>query len=495
MAKLIQDYFSESASKFSDKIAVNWKDHSLTFSELESRSNQLAFALKGLGVKRGDRVAFCLQRSTRPIMAILGILKVDAAYVPLNPKAPEARVEQVIVDAQPAVVICERATRALVKSGKIFDLDEKEEMLADMPASPAKCKNTGTDLAYILYTSGSTGVPKGVMITHDNIINATDWAVEEFGITDKDRMSQHPPLHFDLSTFDLYCAFKAGATLYLVPEDLSLFPGQLLKFIEENKLTIWDSVPSVFVYLWNSGLVKSDRLPSVRKFFFNGEGFPARFLAEWMKTFPKKEFINMYGPTETTVQCTFHRIPAPPTDLTKFVPIGKAQRGVEVFDVDGELYVAGKGVGKGYWNNPEKTASSFVSDPRPGKSGVVYKTGDSVRLLPDGNYEFIGRKDFQVKIMGNRIELGDVESALLALPYVEDAAAVAIDVEKTNGHELIGFVKLKEGKAEAVIKEDLAKLIPPYMIPTKIVVRPLLPRTGTGKVDRNQLKSDYGDQK
>ncbi|MDO8467202.1 MAG: amino acid adenylation domain-containing protein [bacterium] len=492
MVKLIQEYFSASAEKFPDKIAVNWKDQNITFAELESRSNQLAFALKGLGVKRGDRIAFCLQKSPKAIQVILGILKVDAAYVPLNPRAPEARIAQMINDAQPSVVICERATKALVKSGKVFDLDEKAEMLADMPVSAMHCKNTSVDLAYILYTSGSTGIPKGVMITHGNIINATDWAVEEFGISEKDRMSQHPPLHFDLSTFDLYCAFKAGATLYLVPEELSLFPGQLLKFIEESKLTIWNSVPSVLVYLWNSGLIKEDRLSLVRKFFFNGEGFPTRFLAEWMKTFPKKEFVNMYGPTETTVQCTFYRIPEAPTDLTKLVPIGKACRNVEVFLVDGELCVAGDGVGLGYWNNPEKTAVSFVDITGKGR---VYKTGDSGRLLPDGNYEFIGRKDFQVKIMGNRIELGDVEAALLALPYIEDAAAVAIDASATGGQELIGFVKLKEAKEELMIKIDLAKLIPQYMVPAKIVVRPLLPRTSTGKVDRNALKSDYGDKK
>jgi non-ribosomal peptide synthetase component F len=329
------------------------------------------------------------------------------------------------------------------------------------------------------------------MITHNNIINATEWAVDEFKIDHNDRMSQHPPLHFDLSTFDLYCAFKAGATLFLVPEEYSLFPGQLMKFIEENQLTTWNSVPSVMVYLSNAGVVKEDRISSVKKIFFNGEGFPTRFLAEWMRTFPDKEFVNMYGPTETTVQCTFYRIPEPPKDLTKLVPIGKAQAGVEVFDVDGELYVAGAGVGKGYWNNREKTAAAFVRDPRQGKSGTVYKTGDLVRLREDGNYEFIGRKDFQVKVMGNRIELGDVESALLTLPYVEEAAAIAMPVSETGGQEIFGFVKLKDGKEESVIKADLSKLVPSYMIPAKIMVRMAMPRTSTGKVDRNQLKDEY----
>ncbi len=491
MAKLIQEYFSESAAKYPDHPAVVFRDKPITYGELETKSNQLAMALKGLGVKRGDRVAFCLHKSPKSFTAILGILKVDAAYVPLNAKAPTARIKQMIKDAAPAVVICEKATRPLLAGVKIFDLDEKEESLSDLPASGQRYKNTGDDLAYILYTSGSTGIPKGAMITHNNIINATEWAVDEFHITRQDRVSQHPPLHFDLSTFDLYCAFKAGATLYLVPEELSLFPGQLMKFIEENKLTIWNSVPSVMVYLSNAGVVKPDRMPSVQKIFFNGEGFPTRFLAEWMTMFPKKEFVNMYGPTETTVQCSFYRVPAPPTDLIRLVPIGKACRNVEIFDIDGELCVAGAGVGRGYWNNPEKTAAVFIADPRPGKSGIVYKTGDLARPREDGNYEFIGRKDFQVKVMGNRIELGDVEAALLALPYIEDAAAIAIEVMETSGQEILGFVKLKEPQNEKKIKEDLAKLIPAYMIPANIVVQDFLPRTSTGKIDRNKLKDGY----
>ncbi|TSC82982.1 MAG: amino acid adenylation protein [Parcubacteria group bacterium Gr01-1014_19] len=491
MIKLVQEYFSESARKYPDHPAVVFGERRPTFSELEKSSNQFARFLRDKGVRKGDRVAFCLSKSVEAIESILGILKADAVYVPLNAKAPKARMSQIIEDARPALVICDMDTSKLVGEVKIFNIQTDRSSILGFEDRAVDYQNAGSDPAYILYTSGSTGVPKGVMITHDNIINATDWAVDEFGISHGDRLSQHPPLYFDLSTFDLYCAFSAGATLFLVPESLSIFPGQLMRFIEENELTIWDSVPSVMVYLSNADVVKAGRMPSVRKIFFNGEGFPARFLAEWMKTFPEKEFINMYGPTETTVQCTFYRIPEPPQDLTKLVPIGKACRGVEVFDVEGELYVAGKGVGKGYWNNSEKTKASFVPDARPGKSGLVYKTGDLVSLREDGNYEFIGRKDFQVKIMGNRIELGDVEAALLALPCVAEAAVIAVAVNETDGSEMVGFVKLKEAREESLIKADLANLIPSYMIPAKIVVQDFLPRTSTGKVDRNKLKDGY----
>mgnify|MGYP001576008479 CR=1 FL=1 len=504
MVELAQQYFSESALKFPGKIAVDFKDSKITFADLDKSSNQLARALKSTGVKKGDRVCFCLPKSIDSIKSILAILKADAAYVPLDAKAPRARLEQVAADAQPAVIICNGQTLELVGDfGRVFNLDAERSRIDSESDGGLVYENDSSNLAYILYTSGSTGKPKGVMITHANIINATEWAVEELGITSEDKMSQHPPLHFDLSTFDLYCAFKSGATLYLVPEELSLFPGQLVRLIEEKKLTIWDSVPSVMVYMSTAGLVKSGRMSTVKKIFFNGEGFPTKFLAEWMRAFPDKEFVNMYGPTETTVQCTFYRIPPePPKDLTKLVPIGRACRGVEVFAVkengtiakageEGELYVGGLGVGKGYWNNPEKTKTAFLDFPGQGR---VYKTGDLVRLRPDGDYEFIGRRDFQVKVRGHRIELGDVEAALYSLPYVKEAGVIVVAAPETNGTELVAGVGLKELNTEGNIKNDLSKIIPPYMVPRRIIISDSMPRTSTGKIDRVSLKNKYESQ-
>ena len=497
MVKLIQEYFTNSTQKFPHKVAVNFKEEKITFRDFDSDSNKLARTLKSVGVKRGDRVCFCLPKSIDSIRSILAILKADGIYVPLDATAPRARLEQMVADAQPLVIICNSQTLELVGDyGRVFNLDAERSRVSSVSNDSLVYENDSADLAYILYTSGSTGQPKGVMITHANIINATDWAVKELGITSEDSMSQHPPLHFDLSTFDLYCAFKSGATLCLIPDELSLFPGQLLKFIEENKLTIWNSVPSVMVYSSLAGLVKPDRLPTIKKIFFNGESFPTKFLVEWLRAFPEKMFVNMYGPTEATVQCTYYIIKNIPTDLTKLVPIGKPCRNVEVFAVKengeravigeaGELYVGGLGVGRGYWNNPKKTAASFLDFPGKGR---VYKTGDLVRLLPDGNYEFIGRKDFQVKVMGHRIELGDIESALYSLPYIKEAGVITIPVQDTGGIEVIGFVSLREPKEERKIKLDLGQLLPVYAIPQKIKIIELLPRTGTGKIDRVSLK-------
>jgi len=487
MVKLVQQYFSQSAKKFPEKVAVNFGNQNITFSKLEKISNRLARALKKSGVKRGDRVCFCLGKSINSIAAVLGILKADAVYVPLNPSFPKSRLKDVVKDAEPRLIIYDKETAGLVKGLKgVFNLDKEEKSILGQEDGAIKYKNKGSDLAYILYTSGSTGKPKGVMITHDNIINATEWAVQKLGITARDRMSQHPPLYFDLSTFDLYCAFKSGAELFLVKKELSLFPGQLMKFIEQKKLTVWNSVPSVIVLMAAAGLVKPGRLKSLKKIFFNGEAFPTKYLIEWMKCYPQKTFINMYGPTEATVQSTYYVIPKVPKDPTRLVPIGKACRNVEVFLVDGELYIAGRGVGKGYWGDKKKTKAAFVSWPGKGR---VYKTGDLARRLADGNYEFIGRKDFQVKVMGNRIELGDIESALYSLSYIKEAGAVALGDEKTGGAKLAAFVALKKKKSSAQIKDDLAKLLPGYMIPQSIEVFKSLPKTGTGKIDRTKLKT------
>ena len=502
MVTLVQEYITESAKKFPHKTAVQCSNESVNFAELEEQSNRLARFLQRKGVSRGDRVCFCLHKSISAIVSMVSIVKADAIYVPLNTQAPAARLRQMVQDASPRLIICDNRTRAVAEGmGEVLNIDDTAASIAAESEAPLVYKNNGDDIAYILYTSGSTGTPKGVMIRHSNIINATDWAVEELGITEHDRMSQHPPLYFDLSTFDLYCAFKAGATLCLVPEHASLFPGTLLKFMEDAGLTIWNSVPSVMVQMVLAGIITSDRLPKLRKIFFNGEAFPTKFLAEWMNVYPDKTFVNMYGPTETTVQCAFYPVAEIPREITKGIPIGSACRNVELVAVRedgrvagagevGELYVGGLGVGAGYWNNPEKTAALFVRHPLDASKGIMYRTGDLVILREDGNYDFIGRKDNQIKIRGNRIELGDVDAALYALPYIKEAAAIAVPDLQTGGSKLVAFVDVQNADMHYPIKDDLLAAIPRYMVPDEIRIC-VLPKTSTGKIDRVRLKHEY----
>ncbi len=519
MIHLVQQYFSESTKKNPKKIAVDFQNQKITYKDLDIYTNQLARALKKEGIKRGDRVSFCLFKSINSIKAILGILKADAIYVPLDPFSPQERMKKIIDDAVSSALICDEHTlsavkkiqKAVKKKIKIFVLSNRrkaaggcvfEDEILKAEKTALSYKNTDRDLAYIFYTSGSTGLPKGVMISHLNLISATEWAVEEFNITSDDILSSHPPFHFDLSTFDIYCAFKSGATLCVVPEKLSLFPGSLLKYIEEKKMTIWSSVPSLLCYVVKAGILNKHRIPSVKKIFFNGEVFPPKFLSRWMKTFPKKEFINMYGPTEATVQCAFYRIKGPLKDLTKPAPIGRASGNSEIFAVTeegkpvlpgqtGELYIGGSGLSLGYWNDEQKTEKSFVRNPFDNIfSGKVYKTGDLVFLRKDGNYEFLGRKDHQIKYMGYRIELGEIEWALQSLKYVDEAVALAFG-EQGDDVKIVSFLVLNKKTGEAKIKADLKKIIPPYMIPRRFEILSALPKTSTGKINRVVLKHDY----
>ncbi|PIR56357.1 MAG: D-alanine--poly(phosphoribitol) ligase [Parcubacteria group bacterium CG10_big_fil_rev_8_21_14_0_10_46_32] len=507
MAHLVQQYIDRNARQNPKKTAVVFNDESITYKDLEEYTNQLGRVLKKAGVGKGDRVCFCLYKSINSIKAIFGILKADASYVPLDAFSPAARLKKITQDAEPKVLVCDTDTMALVKSiipvsVTVVCLGKKrvdDSILAEKKISPS-CTNTPEDVAYIFYTSGSTGTPKGVMITHRNLNGCADWAVREFGITKKDTLSSHPPFHFDLSTFDIYACFKAGATLVIVPEKFSVFPGALLDYIEHHSMTIWNSVPSLLSYVARSGVLTKDRIPLVKKIFFNGEVFSPKYLAQWMTMYPKKEFVNMYGPTEATVQCSFYRIKRVPKNLKKPVPIGKSCSNAKIFAVTvdgkiarpgqrGELYIGGSGVGRGYWRNREKTKESFVQNPFAAPKGIVYKTGDFVLYNKNKEYEFLGRIDHQVKHMGYRIELGEVESALLSISYIKEAIVVAY--EKETGNELAAFVVTSGKRSAASIIADLRTIVPAYMVPGKVLMLPSLPKTSTGKTDRVTLKEQY----
>lgn len=516
MLYLAQQYFTESAKKNPKKTAVVFENQKISYRDLDIYSNQLANILEELEVQKGDRVCFCLYKSLNSIKSIMGILKADAVYVPLDAYSPVIRMKRIIKDVKPKVLICDERTYSIAKklkkdNMKIVILSKRKNIFSKdcvfendiLKASKSEPEylNIDTDLSYIFYTSGSTGVPKGVMITHLNLINATEWAVEEFDIKRRDILSSHPPFHFDLSTFDIYCAFKAGATLCLVPEKLSLFPGALLDYIEKQKMTIWNSVPSLLVYIQRMKVLNKQRLSKVKKIFFNGEVFPTRSLVQWMKIFPQKEFVNMYGPTEATVQCTFYRIKKIPKNFTKPVPIGKACGNTKVFAITnkgtlvkagerGELYVRGSGVSPGYWQDTKKTKESFIVNPfNQNYQEKVYKTGDLVYLRPDGNYEFLGRKDYQIKIRGHRVELGEIESALYSLQYISEAVVTAN--HNIQDIKIIAFLVFTKQAAEKQIRNDLKRILPSYMIPTQFIFKSSLTKTSAGKIDRLLLKKEY----
>lgn len=374
-------------------------------------------------------------------------------------------------------------------------------LLAEFPANNSpQVTLTETDLAYILYTSGSTGRPKGVMLSHQNALTFVEWCAETFHVTSEDKLSNHAPLHFDLSVFDVYNTIEAGATVYLVTEDIALFPTTLANFIESKGITVWYSVPSALVLLLLHANLQREKLARLRTILFAGEVFPMKYLRQLVELLPGVDFYNLYGPTETNV-CTYYKVEPSRLDSMDKLPIGIACENTEVFAVNdqdqivtavgetGELYVRGPAVTYGYWADSEKTAKMVVPNRfQKNFQENMYRTGDLVSLAEDGNYYFLGRRDSMIKSRGYRIELGEIESALLSHPGVKEAAAIAIP-DDIVGNRIKAVVSTHESQTlkPAELQSHCAVKIPKYMIPEIIDFMDDLPKTSTGKIDRVRL--------
>ena len=521
---LVQEYLDISSKKYSKKTAAVCKDLSVTFGELVIASNQLANCLISYGLRRQDRVVFCLERSINSIFAIAGILKADSIYVPIDAKSPLKRLGKIITDCQPSFIICDSLTiknilqvvsnikitpKIIVMGANNDQLDIRTKGLIDQDLiercdkSNLKYRNIDTDIAYILYTSGSTGDPKGVMISHLNIRNYIEWAIDCIGITEKDNILSTAPFHFDMSTFDIYCAMKAGAKLCITPESYLLFPSKLVKLIEAEKITVWKAISSLLMYLVKTKSIDRGRVENLKKIIFAGEILPTKYIVEWMKIYPDKIFYNGYGPTEATGISTYYKLERIPENIREPIPIGKPCLNTEVLLLKkdnslaqqgeiGELCIKGSGLSKGYWNDSQKTAESFVTNPVTKIAGdLIYRTGDLAKLNSNGDFEFIGRKDHQIKHLGYRIELFEIENAILSINCVNDTAAILTTSLEYDLPELIAFIELKDGISKADVKVKLKKKLPHYMLPQRLIQMDNILRTDRGKIDRQALKKYY----
>ena len=523
MAYLLQQLLSAAAHRGPQSEAVRCSGRSLSYRELEEASNRFARALVDGGVQPSDRVGICLPKCVEMVVAVYGTLKAGAVYVPLDPQAPVRRIATVACDCSISALV---STRAKVQT--FLGALEPERspprlaILIDEPEEPAgsvglQCpwiafaiatslgdagapaiQTVDSDLAYILYTSGSTGSPKGVMLTHRNAITFVEWCAARIGVAPGDRLSNHAPLHFDLSVFDLFLAAYSGASVVLIPEEQAFFGTSLARFIEEERITIWYSVPSALMLLAKALGSGARPLAGLRTVVFAGEVYPTKHLRELRRLLPHVALWNLYGPTETNV-CTYYRVDDLPEDDLP-IPIGRACENTETFVLkedgsianvgeEGELYARGSTVMKGYWGRPEATRAVLVPDPRtPSLGDDVYRTGDLVRLRPDGNYDFLGRRDHQIKSRGFRIELGEIDTVLNTHPSVLEAVTVAIPHD-VYGTTLAAFVVPRQGEriTEKDAKLHLASQLPRYMVPVTVEIVQKLPRTSTGKVDRRLL--------
>jgi amino acid adenylation domain-containing protein len=462
-------------------------------------------------------VGIFMNKGLESAIAIYGIMKAGAAYVPLDPFAPVARVAFVIQDCGIRHLLTKDAKAGQVQ--EILGLQSSLECLIGLagvegtvkrcftwdevyaaPSQPLVHNLTEQDLAYILYTSGSTGTPKGIMHTHRSGLSFAEWAAAEYGLLPDDRLSNHAPLHFDLSTFDFFAGAIAGATIVVIPEALTKFPANLSKLMQDEKISVWYSVPFALMQLMERGALESRDLSALRWLLFAGEVFPTKHLRQLMTMLPSVRFSNLFGPTETNV-CTYYHVPEPP-DTDDPIPIGKACANIEdlVVDTDGnplpagevgELLIRGGVVMKGYWGQPDRTANGFFKRRVFGDfDDVFYRTGDLVHLDEQGNYRYLGRKDRQIKTRGYRVELDEIEVALLAHDQVEEAAVYP--VPDGQGSNLIAASVIPvQGTVltESELVGHLGKRLPPYAIPVEIELASDFPRTSTGKINRRELQA------
>jgi amino acid adenylation domain-containing protein len=488
------------ADELPDRPALVGPDGALSYAELDLSAARAAGALRDLGVRPGHRVAVWASKSTRSVTVLYAILKAGAAYVPIDPLSPPARAERVLRDAR-CSVLCADARRVETGrrlSGELHTLDLADDWESVEPDRAERgCES---DLAYILYTSGSTGAPKGVMLTHRNALAFVEWAVQRFDVRSEDRLSSHAPFHFDLSVFDLYGAAMAGASLHLMEPGEESLGASLAAAIRRSGISVWYSVPSALVGL--CAAAGREDLASLRTILFAGEVFPMKHLRRLRELAPKAVLANLYGPTETNV-CTYHVAPDPLPSADEPLPIGRACENQEVFALDdrlrpvgegevGELWVRGPTVMKGYWGDAELTRDRLRQNPLHDRyPDPTYRTGDLVRRLPGDEYRFLGRRDHQIKSRGYRIELGEVETVLLGHPAVREAAVVPVP-DEAIGHRLVGYVAADQPLDPLDLKRHCATALPRYMVPASITVEPSLPHTSTGKIDRQTLEGRAG---
>ncbi|MEO5754015.1 MAG: amino acid adenylation domain-containing protein [Chthoniobacterales bacterium] len=523
MAYLLHHLLTETAARQPEAEAVRLRDQAISYGELDRLSNQVAHALIAHGVRPGDRVGIYLQKSPAAIAAIFGIMKTGACYVPVDANAPGMRLEEIGRQCAFRALVTSKALYAKLgpsfhqecPANAVLFVDQAPENSLPVPAltftgdlPQLSADDPGVDvidhdLAYILFTSGSTGTPKGVMLSHLNALTFVNWACATFEVTAQDRLSNHAPFNFDLSVLDIFVAVKAGAALSLVPEGQAVFPLQLSAFIQDQKITIWYSVPMVLTQLLSRGKLEERDLSALRCVLFAGEVFPTKHLRALMQKLPHPRYANLYGPTETNV-CAWYDVEPLSEEETAPIPIGKATANTDLIAInadgkritgpgeEGLLYARGSTVMQGYYGRPENTAASFIPNPfAVGREEQLYCTGDWVTIDETGNYLFVGRKDHMIKTRGYRVELGEIEAVMVAHPAVDEAVALPIP-DEAIGNTIHAVVTLAASQMLDVmkLKQHCAEKLPSYMVPEKIEFRESLPRTDNGKIDRRRLQGE-----
>lgn len=472
--------FENQVEKTAGNIALKFDDNKMTYAELNERANQLARTLRDLGVAPNDLVALVTERSMEMIVGILAIIKAGGAYVPINPEYPDNRIHYMLEDSSPKVVLTYKNKLPGKVEIPVLDLEDENNYANE--TDNLLHVNRSNDLVYCIYTSGTTGNPKGVLIEHRNVVNMWVTYQETFALSDKDTVLQFANISFDQAVGDIFPALCNGAALCIVPKHLTYDMEQLQKYIDRNNVTTVSLTPKLI-----DGLCV-DALPTLRLLESGGEAGSLESLKKWAE---RVEVLNTYGPTESTVNATSFRVN---TDSTS-ISIGRPIANTKVYllnemelcgiGIPGELCIAGDGLARGYLNQPELTDKKFIKNPFG--EGKLYRTGDLARWQPDGNIEYLGRIDEQVKVRGYRIELGEIESVLRKQSNIADAVVIVKEVG--NDDILCAYLIAEKGQELSIpqIKEAVREEVTEYMIPAFMIQIDEFPITINGKLDKTRL--------
>ena len=497
--KLVHQLFEEQVRKTPQTLAVIYEDEQLTYAELNRKANQLARYLRRQGVGPDQPVAICVERSLEMVVGLLGIMKAGGAYVPLDPSYPSERLEYMLNDAAPRLILTQEHIKSTLPAtaAQVIALDTQWNEIAEFEDTDIDSQTLGLtprNLAYVIYTSGSTGQPKGVMNEHRGVVNRLDWMQDRYRLNQDDRILQKTPFSFDVSVWEFFWPLLNGARLIVARPKGHQDPGYLRDLIQQRGVTTLHFVPSmldVFLDQHASGQCKS-----IRRVVCSGEELSPALQDRCLRELPQAELNNLYGPTEAAIDVTYWDCRLDGNESR--VPIGRPISNTQIYILDsmkqpvpigvaGEIYIGGTGVARGYLNRPELTAERFIADPFSDDAQArLYKTGDLGRWRADGNIEYLGRNDDQVKIRGFRIELGEIETALRRHPQVKEA--VVLHAGTPSGKGLVAYLTYR-GEAPNIeaLRSQLGDVLPEYMIPYAFVMLESLPLTPNGKLDRKQL--------
>mgnify|MGYP002508130026 CR=1 FL=1 len=496
----VVEYLCITTEKFPDKIAFLDTGGGISFSDLNQNAKKIATVIiKKTGGITNIPIAVKMKKSKECIVAFMGIAYSGNYYCPIDISMPSSRVELIFETLKPAVVIEQRENQSSYNENSIIYDECMDKQYDDELINKQLNKVLSVDPLYVLFTSGSTGVPKGVVVSHASVIDYTEWLSHTFGFNENNVFGNQAPLYFDNSILDIYSSLKNGSQVYFIDEKLFSFPKQLMMTLKENGVNTIFWVPSALISISDSGILhENPELPQLEQVLFCGEVMPTKQLMKWRKRYTNTFFANLYGPTEITDVCSYYVVDRDYAD-DEILPIGKACKNTEILIINeknkianidelGEIFVRGIGVAKGYYRNKDRTQSAFVQNPlHDDYIDICYKTGDIAKVNQEGNIIYVGRKDNQIKFQGHRIELGEIEAVTMCVNNVKRVCAIYVETRK----KIVLFIVLNS-ESEIISEKEIYKSIktklPKYMLPSEIIIKDELPLNVNGKIDRVKLR-------